>query len=263
VNRISNTFTNLKKADRKALVTFVMGGDPSVAATNEILHALVKNGADVIEIGMPFSDPMADGKSIQAAGIRALEAGTKLSDIFNIVADFRKTNTNTPVVLMGYVNPLFHMGMAVFCKHAAEAGVDGLIIVDMPPEEEAELTVHTKANQLDFIRLIAPTSQGDRLKQLAESSSGFIYYVSVAGTTGGKSADASAIAPHLAVLRTHTDLPICLGFGIKTSEHVRAMVPLADGLVVGSALVEVIAANQGSEAKAAGEFVASLASTLK
>lgn len=263
MSRIFNTFTNLKKANRKALVTFVMGGDPDIAATTPIMHALAKAGADVIEVGMPFSEPMADGKTIQAAGLRALEAGTKLVDILGIVAEFRKTNNDTPIVLMGYANPAFHMGYENFCKNASAAGVDGLIVVDLPPEEEAELTQFSKTCGLDFIRLITPTSKGARLKMLANSSSGFIYYVSVAGTTGGKTADAAVIGKHIEELRTYTELPICVGFGIKTPEQVKAFAPIADGLVVGSALVEAIAANKGDEVKAAGTFVKTLASALQ
>lgn len=240
MSRISTTFANLRKKDRKALATFIMGGDPDKAATVPLMHALVKAGVDVIEIGMPFSDPMADGKIIQAAGIRALKSGTRLDDILGMVTEFRNANSDTPVVLMGYANPAFHMGYEAFCSKAKKAGVDGLIIVDLPPEEENELTQFSKKAGLDFIRLITPTSKGERLKMLAESSSGFIYYVSVAGTTGGKTADAGAVKAHLDELRQYTNLPICVGFGIKTPEQAKAFAAIADGIVVGSALVQHI-----------------------
>lgn len=262
MSRISNTFNSLKKTNRKALVAFVMAGDPGIKTSAAILQELVKNGADIVEIGMPFSEPMADGKAIQAAGIRALEGGTTLAHILELVREFRKSNDTTPIVLMGYINPIFHMGMQKFCTEAKSAGVDGLIIVDMPPEEEEDLTTYSKQCGIDFIRLIAPTSKGARLKSLAESSSGFIYYVSVAGTTGGKSADISTITPHLAELKSLTDLPICIGFGIRTAEHVKSLAPLADGVVVGSALVETIASATGNEAQAAGEFIADLSKAL-
>lgn len=262
MSRISATFEALKKANKKALVTFIMAGDPDKTMTVPLMHALVASGADVIEIGMPFSDPMADGKTIQAAGIRALAAGTRLTDIFAMVKDFRKTDSHTPVVLMGYANPAFHMGYEAFCKHAKDAGVDGVIMVDLPPEEESELTQFFKDCDLDFIRLITPTSKEERLKMLAESSSGFIYFISVAGTTGGKSADAAVVGMQLAELKKHTSLPVCVGFGIKTPEQAHAFANIGDGIVVGSALVDAIANNPNVAVESASKFVKSLSSAL-
>ncbi|MDX2073190.1 MAG: tryptophan synthase subunit alpha [Alphaproteobacteria bacterium] len=235
MKRINNVFTKTKAEKRPALIPFIMGGDGD---TKGMLAALAENGADIIEIGIPFSDPMADGPVIQAAGLRALKSGASLAKILAMVVEFRKTNTTTPIILMGYYNPIYRYGPEAFCADAAKAGVDGVIVVDLPPEEEAELTPHLAKHGIDFIRLIAPTSVGDRLKKLCASASGFIYYIAVAGITGGKSASKEELQTRLSEIRTHTKLPIAVGFGIKTPEQASALKDIADAVVVGSALVE-------------------------
>ncbi len=235
MTRIETIFAKTKTESRPALIPFIMGGDDDTAA---MLAALAENGADIIEIGVPFSDPMADGSVIQAAGLRALQSGASLKKILGIVADFRKKNTSTPIILMGYYNPIYRYGNEQFCKSAKDAGVDGVIVVDLPPEEEQELTPHLKKTGIDFIRLIAPTSTGERLKKLCASASGFIYYIAVAGITGGKSATKEELQHRLTEIRAHTKLPIAVGFGIKTPEQAAELKDLADAVVVGSALVE-------------------------
>lgn len=256
MSRIEAAFTKTKSKKRPALIPFIMGGDGDTSA---LLDALVVNGADIIEIGIPFSDPMADGPVIQAAGLRALQAGMSLKKILELVSDFRKRNDATPIILMGYYNPIYRYGAEKFCKDAATAGIDGVIIVDLPPEEEAELTPHLAKNKIDFIRLIAPTSTGERLKKLCATASGFIYYIAVAGITGGKSATKEELQKRLAEIRTHTKLPIAVGFGIKTPEQAAALKDVADAVVVGSALVEVT--QKG--VKAAEQFIQQISVAIR
>lgn len=226
---------------RPALVTFVTGGDPTPEATPAILDALVAGGADVIELGMPFTDPMADGPAIQLANIRALAAKQNLPKTLQMVREFRATDSSTPLVLMGYYNPIFAYGVERFIADAKEAGVDGLIIVDLPPEHNDELCEPAQAAGLDFIRLTTPTTDDQRLPTVLNGSSGFVYYVSVAGVTGAGAATMDHVEQAVARLRRHTDLPLCIGFGIRTPEHAADVARRADGVVVGSALVDQIA----------------------
>lgn len=260
--RIKQRFEALKAENRAGLVTFIMAGDPGIEASQAILNALPKAGADIIEIGMPFSDPMADGPTIQAAGLRALNAGIKLKDILAMVAKFRATDAATPIILMGYYNPLYHYGVEKFCADAAAAGADGVILVDLPPEEEAEFKPYAAKLGIDLIRLIAPTSDDTRLPRLCQSASGFVYYISIAGITGAAVAATSNLRAHVAHLREYTALPIAVGFGIKTPEQVAEVAAFADAVVVGSALVDVIARTQG-DANEASRFVRSLADGLQ
>jgi tryptophan synthase alpha chain len=238
VNRLDCRFAALKKQGRSALVTFIMGGDPDPARSLELLRGLPAAGADIIELGMPFSDPMADGPTIQEAGIRARVAGTTVDTLFNMVRGFRTRDADTPLVLMGYYNPIFHRGEARFVQEASEAGVDGLIVVDLPPEEDESLCTHADSHGLHIIRLVAPTTTPERLAVVLKRSGGFVYYVSVAGVTGGKSADLSAVEASVARIKAATDLPVCVGFGVKTREQREAIGRFADGVVVGSAIVQ-------------------------
>ena len=241
MSRIERRFAALKAEGRAGLVTFVTAGDPDLATAEALLARLPAAGADIIEWGMPFSDPMADGPAIQAAGLRALQAGTKLPAILAAVARFRKTDAETPIVLMGYYNPVFRYGVDRFCTDAVAAGVDGIIIVDLPPEESDELTPQARAAGLDFIRLTAPTSDDVRLPRVLASASGFIYHVAIAGITGTRSAEPADVATAIARLKRHTDLPVAVGFGIKTPDQAAAIARVADAAVVGSAIVDTIA----------------------
>ncbi len=238
--RISRRFAALAAQGRPALVTFVMGGDPDFAASLDILKALPKAGADVIEIGMPFSDPMADGPAIQAAGLRALHSGMTLAKTIELVRAFRATDADTPIVLMGYYNPVYVYGPDRFLADAKAAGVDGLIVVDLPPEADDELCIPALAAGLNFIRLATPTTDDHRLPTVLANTSGFVYYVSVAGVTGAGAATLEHVEQAVARLRRHTDLPISIGFGIRTPEHAATIARLADGVVVGSALIDQI-----------------------
>jgi tryptophan synthase alpha chain len=255
--RIQNTFAKLKEQKRTAFIPFIMGYDPDGETSAKILSALPAAGADIIEIGMPFSDPMADGAVIQAAGIRALKAGATVSKIIAMVREFRKNNNETPIILMGYFNPVYRYGVEKFCKDAVAAGVDGIIIVDLPPEEENEIRPHLTATGLDLIRLIAPTSGDDRLPLLAASASGFVYYISITGITGAKTADSGALKNQIEHLREFTKLPIAVGFGIKTLVQVIDISKFSDAVVVGSALVDVIA-KADDKVGAATKFIHSL-----
>ncbi len=257
--RIEERFTALGKAKRKALITFIMGGDPDKSTSAKILASLPTSGADLIEIGMPFSDPMADGAIIEAAGLRALAAGTKLKDIFAMVTTFRKTDDITPIILMGYYNPVYNYGIEQFCKDAKLAGVDGVILVDLPPEEEDEFTVNAEPYGIRLIRLITPTTNDARLARILKKAGGFLYYVAVAGITGTKSADMESLKTRVNHIKSKTALPIAVGFGIKTPEQVAHISKFSDGVVVGSALVEKIATQSLAEAM---DFVKSLKSNL-
>ena len=259
--RIEAVFAKTRAANRAALIPFIMGFDPDRETTLAVLDVLATSGADLIEIGIPFSDPMADGPVIQAAGLRALAAGAKVAGILEVVREFRKKHAEVPIILMGYFNPIYHYGNERFCNDAATAGVDGLIVVDLPPEEELEMTPFMETVGLKLIRLVTPTSVKDRLKLLADSASGFIYYVSVTGITGAQSANAEELEQQVAGVRKHTSLPVAVGFGIKTAAQVKAMAAFADAVVVGSVLVDALAKISGKEAKvtAAKRFIAELA----
>jgi len=255
VSRIADRFAALKAEGRGALVTFLEGYDPDPETCMAILRGLPAAGADVIEIGMPFTDPMADGPSIQRSGLRALKAGATLAGVLAMVRDFRKDNATTPIVLMGYYNPILSYGTERFCADAAAAGVDGLIIVDVPPEEADEIEPLTRANKLDLIRLIAPTTDDARLPRVLAATSGFIYYVSITGITGTRSATGAELAAAIPRLRKHTDLPICIGFGIRTPEQAAEAARLSDGAVVGTALVDTLAETLDENDRATPETV--------
>ncbi len=239
--RIDTRFADLKQKDRAALVTFVTAGDPDYKTSLKIIQGLPKAGADVIEMGMPFTDPMADGPAIQAAGLRALKSGQTLKKTLALLSEFRKSDDTTPVVLMGYYNPIYVYGVAKFLKDAIKAGADGLIIVDLPPEEDDELCLPAIKAGLNFIRLATPTTDNARAPAVFKNTSGFVYYVSVLGITGTKAPDLKSVKANVKRLRKHTKLPICVGFGVKSAEQAKAIARDADGVVVGSALVSAIA----------------------
>ena len=239
--RIDRRFAKTRAEGRAALVTFIMAGDPDLATSLEILKTLPKAGADVIELGMPFTDPMADGPSIQAAGLRALKSGMTLKKTLALIADFRRNDDETPIVLMGYYNPIYVYGVDRFLTDALSAGVDGLIIVDLPPEEDSELCEPALKAGLNFIRLATPTTDDKRLPKVLTNTSGFVYYVSITGITGAATPDYSNVAEAVARIKQHTDLPIAVGFGVKNAQSAAAIAAHADGVVVGSALVDVIA----------------------
>lgn len=238
--RINKRFADLKAENRAGLVTFVMAGDPDHDTAMRILNGLPGAGADLIELGMPFTDPMADGPAIQVAGLRALENGASLRKTLEMVREFRKSDPDTPIILMGYYNPVFIYGVEQFSLDAREAGVDGLIIVDIPPEEADELTEHTVPNDISLIRLATPTTDDKRLPTVLDGVSGFVYYVSFTGITGAASLDTEAVANAVARLKRHTGLPIAVGFGIKTPDQAAAVARCADAAVVGSALVQKV-----------------------
>ena len=239
--RFSRRFAALKAEGRGGLVTFITAGDPDYETSRKIVLGLPEAGADVIELGMPFSDPMADGPAVQAASLRALATGMKLAKVLQMVREFRATDDDTPIVLMGYYNPIYSYGVDKFLAEARESGVDGLIIVDLPPEEDQELCLPALKAGLNFIRLATPTTDDQRLPMVLSNTSGFIYYVSVMGITGTISASDDAVKAAVERLRRHTDLPIGVGFGIKTPKNARAVATVADAAVVGSAIVDLIA----------------------
>ncbi len=241
MSRLQSRFAALKQQNRAALVTFVTAGDPDYATSLSILKGLPAAGADVIELGMPFTDPMADGPAIQLANIRALGGHQDMVKTLQMVREFRAGNSDTPLVLMGYFNPIHHYGVPRFIEEAKAAGVDGLIVVDLPPEHNEDLCDPAQAAGLDFIRLTTPTTDDARLPTVLNGSSGFVYYVSVAGVTGAGAATLEHVEQAVARLRRHTDLPISIGFGIRTPEHAATIARLADGVVVGSALIDQIA----------------------
>ncbi|AYF89307.1 tryptophan synthase subunit alpha [Pseudomonas sp. DY-1] len=247
MSRLQTRFAELKEQNRAALVTFVTAGDPNYDASLAILKGLPDAGADVIELGMPFTDPMADGPSIQLANIRALGAKQNLAKTLQMVREFRTGDQTTPLVLMGYFNPIHYYGVDRFIADAKEAGVDGLIVVDLPPEHNEDLCHPAQAAGVDFIRLTTPTTDDKRLPVVLEGSSGFVYYVSVAGVTGAGSATLEHVQEAVTRLRRHTDLPVAIGFGIRTAEHAASIARLADGVVVGSALVDQIANAESPE----------------
>jgi tryptophan synthase alpha chain len=252
MSRIAARFAELRKANRAAFVPFITAGDPDAELTLAILEWLPKAGADLIELGVPFSDPMADGPAIQASSLRALRAGMTLSKTLDLVQRFRRKNTATPIVLMGYYNPIHRYGTARFAKDAAAAGVDGLITVDLPPEEDEVLRVPAGAQGLDVVRLAAPTTDAKRLPVILNGASGFIYYVSIAGVTGTKSYSAVAVREAVAKVKAHSQIPCVVGFGIKTPQQAAEIARFADGAVVGSAIVSLMAeAEHSGPAKAA------------
>jgi len=263
VSRLSDTFARLKQEGRAGFIPFITGGDPDMETSAAILEALPGCGADIIELGMPFSDPMADGPAVQASSTRALKAGASLGRVLDLVKKFRKKDSKTPLVLMGYFNPIHAYGTARFARDVAAAGVDGLIAVDLPIEEDEVLRLPAAAQGVELIRFVTPTTNEARLARILEAASGYLYYVAVAGVTGTKSAGESDVAAALARVRAATKLPVAVGFGIKTPEQAAAMAKLADGVVVGSAIVSRIAETQDQKrenvVKAVTELVTSLA----
>jgi tryptophan synthase alpha chain len=259
--RIERRFAALKAEGRAGLVCFVTAGDPDLQTSLDLVRALPGAGADVIELGMPFTDPMADGPAIQASSLRALDKGMSLKKTLQLVRDFRATDNDTPIVLMGYYNPVYIYGVDAFLKDAKAAGVDGLIVVDLPPEEDDELCLPALKAGLNFIRLATPTTDDKRLPAVLNNTSGFVYYVSIAGITGTRSAATTDIASAVARLKRHTVLPVAVGFGIKTADQAAAVAREADAAVVGSALVQKIADNLTNPA-AAKEAVLSLVRDL-
>ena len=248
--RIDRRFEELKAANRAGFVTFVCGGDPDLETSLAIIKGLPGAGADIIEIGMPFSDPMADGPSIQAGNLRALDAGMDLAKILQLVRRFRETDQDTPIVLMGYFNPIHFMGAMKFLDEAKAAGVDGLIIVDLPPEEDAELCIPALERGLNFIRLATPTTDDQRLPKVLSNTSGFLYYVSITGITGAAAPVAAQVGEAVDRIRRHTSLPVGVGFGIREPEQAADIARHADAAVVGSALVDLVAANLDDDGKA-------------
>lgn len=248
--RLKKRFDDLKAQNRAALVTFVSAGDPDPKTSREIIFGLPEAGADIIEIGVPFSDPMADGPAIQAGSLRALKAGMTVKGVLEIVREFRSRDSETPIVLMGYFNPLYIYGVEPFLKDAAEAGVDGFIVVDLPPEEEAEFAKPAHEAGLDFIYLATPTADEARLKKITEKASGFVYYVSITGVTGTASADTAQVSQAVERIRAVCDLPVAIGFGINTPDQAREMACISDAAVVGSAIVKTIEKNLDADGKA-------------
>ena len=259
MSRIENCFTKLKIEGRKALIPYVTAGDPEPAITVPLMHAMVAAGADIIELGVPFSDPMADGPVIQRAAERALEHGTSLRDVLAMVAEFRQRDTGTPVVLMGYLNPVEVMGYETFAKAAAEAGVDGVLSVDLPPEEAHDLLVALRGYDVDPIFLLAPTTDDIRIEKICAVASGYVYYVALKGVTGAGGLDVQSVTDKLAQIRHHTDLPVGVGFGIKDADSAAAVANVADAVVVGSALVKKIEQNAGQSDKITQEITDVLA----
>ena len=255
MSRLEARFAALRAEGRGGLVTFVTAGDPNIELSVEILTGLPAAGADVIELGMPFTDPMADGPAIELASGRALAAGQNMVRTLAMVAAFRKTDNETPIVLMGYYNPIYAYGPEKFAADAGSAGVDGMIIVDLPPEEEAEFSIPARAAGIDMIRLVAPTTTDERITTLVENASGFVYYVSVRGITGTSSATVSDIASNVARIRKQTDLPIAVGFGIRTPSQAADVAEVADAAVVGTAIVEQVAGALDDHGVPAGDVV--------
>jgi tryptophan synthase alpha chain len=255
MSRIKDYFAHLKEQNKKALVPYIAAGDPNPEITLELMHAMVKSGADIIELGVPFSDPMADGPVIQRASERALIHGTSLSDVMLMVKNFREINQTTPVVLMGYLNPIETMGYDTFARIASESGVDAILTVDIPPEEAETYILALKSCQLDPIFLLSPTTTKERMKIICASASGFVYYVSVKGVTGTSALDTMEVAQRLELIKEVTDLPIGVGFGIKNAETAAAIGRVADAVVVGSALVNLVEQNAHLHSDQANEKI--------
>ena len=261
--RIEKRFAALKDEGRAALVTFTMAGDPDYSTALAILKALPKAGADLIELGMPFTDPMADGPAIQAAGLRALKAGQNMKKTLDAVREFRAGDDATPLVLMGYYNPVYVYGVERFLTDAKAAGVDGLIVVDLPPEEDAELCLPALATGVNFIRLATPTTDDKRLPAVLTNTSGFVYYVSITGITGAAAPDPGQVKAAVARIKRHTKLPVCVGFGVRTAEHARAIADGADGVVVGSALVDAVRQSLEPDGKATAATVPAVSDLVR
>ena len=240
MTRIDDCFARLRAARKKAFVAYIMAGDPDVATSLAVMQGMPAAGVDIIELGLPFTDPMADGPTIQLAGQRALDGGMTLDRTLQMVRDFRAGDKTTPIVLMGYYNPIYSRGVDLFLVQAKEAGIDGLIIVDLPPEEDSELCLPAQAAGLNFIRLATPTTDAKRLPKVLTNTSGFVYYVSITGITGAAAALASDVAPEVARIKASTDLPVIVGFGINTPQAAQGIAAVADGCVVGSAIVKLI-----------------------
>jgi tryptophan synthase alpha chain len=256
--RIDRRFAALKREGRKGLVTFITAGDPDFETSKKILLGLPGAGADVIELGMPFSDPMADGPAIQASSLRALKSGHKMKATLDLVRAFRQTDDETPIVLMGYYNPIYVYPGDAFLKEAAAAGVDGLIVVDVPPEADDELCLPAAAHGLNFIRLATPTTDAARLPAVLRNTSGFLYYVSITGITGAATPDVNAVHTQVGIIKRKTPLPVAVGFGIKTPEQAKALSVTADAVVVGSALVGAIEKSLGPDGSSSGKTVPSV-----
>jgi tryptophan synthase alpha chain len=268
--RIDARFAALKREGRSALVTFVTAGDPDPATSGKILQALPRSGADMVELGMPFTDPMADGPAIQASSQRALKAGQTVPGTLAMVRDFRRSDNATPIVLMGYYNPIYIYGVARFLADAKTAGVDGLIVVDLPPEEDEELCLPALKAGFNFVRLATPTTDDARLPAVLANTSGFVYYVSITGITGMAAPDTNKVAAAVARIKRHTALPIAVGFGVRTAQHAAAIAAVADGVVIGSALVETVRQSLDNDMKATdatvpavSNLVASLAAGVR
>jgi tryptophan synthase alpha chain len=262
-SRIEARFAALKQEGRAALVTFTMAGDPDYDTALGILKALPQAGADVIELGMPFTDPMADGPAIQLSGQRALKAGQDMKRTLTLVREFRRGDAATPVVLMGYYNPIYVYGSERFLADANAAGVDGLIVVDLPPEEDAELCLPAVKAGINFIRLATPTTDDKRLPAVLTNTSGFVYYVSITGITGSAAPDPGRVSEAVARIKRHTRLPVCVGFGVRTAAQARALAAGADGVVVGSALVEAVRHSLSADGKATPATVHSIAGLVR
>ena len=241
-SRIEQRFTALKASGKKALIAYIAAGDPDLQTSAKILAGMPKAGVDIIELSLPFSDPMADGPTIQQANIRAFKAGISMKKYLAMVTDFRRTDSVTPIVLMGYYNPIYAYGVEAFLTDAKTAGIDGVIIVDLPPEEDAELCDPAIRHGINFIRLITPTTDLARLPHVLKNASGFLYYVSMTGVTGTKAVDSDAVATSVNSLRNHTNMPVAVGFGITTPDQARTIAKTADGAIIGSAIVNRIAA---------------------
>lgn len=250
MSRLTDTFQRLKGKQKKALVPYIMAGDPQLDTTLPLMHEMVAAGADIIELGVPFSDPMADGPVIQLAAERALAAGASLAKVLELVTKFRQRDGITPVVLMGYLNPVESMGYAEFADRAAKAGVDALLLVDLPPEEAEAVQPLFRQHGLDLIFLLAPTTTDERTRKVSSLGSGYLYYVSLKGITGAATLDIDDVRQHLSRVRSHTNLPVCVGFGIKDTTSAAAIAAIADGVVVGSALVRQIGEGRSREAVA-------------
>ncbi|NKJ09056.1 tryptophan synthase subunit alpha [Rhizobium sp. SG741] len=261
--RMDKRFAALKAEGRPALVTYFMGGDPDYDTSLGIMKALPEAGADVIELGMPFSDPMADGPAIQLAGQRALKAGQTLKKTLQLAADFRKVDADTPIVMMGYYNPIYIYGVEKFLDDALVAGVDGLIVVDLPPEMDDELCIPAIRKGINFIRLATPTTDDKRLPTVLKNTSGFVYYVSMNGITGSALPDPSLVSGAVERIKQHTDLPICVGFGVKTAEHAKVIGGSADGVVVGTAIVNQIATSLTKDGKASADTIQAVATLVR
>lgn len=261
--RMDKRFAALKAEGRPALVTYFMGGDPDYETSLGIMKALPEAGSDVIELGMPFSDPMADGPAIQLAGQRALKAGQTLKKTLQLAADFRKTDADTPIVLMGYYNPIYIYGVETFLDDALAAGIDGLIVVDLPPEMDDELCIPAIRKGINFIRLATPTTDEKRLPTVLKNTSGFVYYVSMNGITGSALPDPSLVSGAVERIKQHTALPVCVGFGVKTAEHAKLIGASADGVVVGTAIVNQIATSLTKDGKASADTIQVVATLVR